>query len=126
MSRLLIIDDDDLALELYALLLEELPDIEYLKATNGTEALEVLERQLPTEWPDCMMVDLNMPDMSGFELVSKLEKQYGPKKLPPIFILTNSVSQRDKEMAATYDAINGFLSKPLSIESLKESLNQSY
>lgn len=125
MSRLLIVDDDDLALELYALLLEELPDIEYLKATNGTEALEVLEQTMPPQWPDCMMVDLNMPDMSGFELVGKLEKKYGTKKLPPIFILTNSVSQRDKEMAASYSAIHGFLSKPLSIESLLESLSQS-
>ena len=125
MNRLLIIDDDELALQLYELLLEELPEIEYHKAASGTEALEMLAQEQQEQWPDCVLVDLNMPDMSGFELVAELEGKYGKDKLPPIYILSNSVSSRDKAKAASFSAIHGFISKPLSIDSLQESLNRA-
>ena len=126
MNRLLIVDDDELALQLYELLLEELPEIEYHRATSGTEALEMLAGEQREQWPDFLLVDLNMPDMSGFELVAELEVKYGEARLPPIFILSNSVSNRDKAKAASFSAIHGFLSKPLSIESLQESLNRAH
>ena len=125
MSKLLIVDDDDLALQLYELLLEEMPEVEYQKAGDGTEALAQFETKDRSQWPDCIMVDVNMPDMSGFELVDRLEEKYGKGTLPPVFILSNSVSARDKQTASTFAAIHGFISKPLTIESLQECLNLS-
>lgn len=125
MSKLLIVDDDDLALQLYELLLDELPEIDYVKAGDGTEALELFNNTSQEQWPDCVMVDVNMPDMSGFDLVTKLEEAYGKNALPPVYILSNSVSKRDKQTAAALSAIHGFISKPLTIESLQESLNPS-
>lgn len=124
MSRLLIVDDDELALQLYELLLEDQPAIKLTVASSGTEALEKMEATDRTQWPEYIMVDLNMPDMSGFELVAELQGKYGIEKLPPIFILSNSVSSHDKDKAASFPSVQGFLSKPLSLERLQQSFNQ--
>lgn len=122
MNKLFIIEDDELTLQLYDMLLEELPDIEYMKAGSGTEALQLLEQTSRQQWPDCIMVDLNMPDMSGFELVVALEEKFGKSQLSRLFILSNSVSVRDRETARSFDSIRGFLHKPLTIDSIRESL----
>lgn len=122
MNKLFIIEDDELTLQLYDMLLEELPDIDYMKAGSGTEALQLLEQTSRQQWPDCIMVDLNMPDMSGFELVVALEERFGKSQLPRLFILSNSVSALDRETARSFDSIHGFWHKPLTIESIRESL----
>lgn len=122
MSKLFIIEDDELTLQLYDMLLEELPDIDFIKAGSGTEALELLKKTPRQQWPDCIMVDLNMPDMSGFELIVALENTFGEARLPRLFILSNSVSARDRETARTFASVRGFLQKPLTIDSIRESL----
>lgn len=121
MTRILIVEDDALTLQLYDILLEDQQDIQWKNAESGSEALAYLSKCRSEEWPDVMLVDLNMPDMTGFELIEKMKEEFGQQLLNgKIYILTNSVSKKDEEEAKRNMLVQGLLSKPLSEESLQK------
>lgn len=77
----LIIDDEKLARDLVKLYLEQHPDIvvagEY---ANGVEALNSIASQSP----DLIFLDVQMPDLNGFELLRELQ----PEKTPVVIFIT--------------------------------------
>jgi CheY-like chemotaxis protein len=126
MTRLLIIDDDDLTLQLYDLLLEGVPDISFEKAENGTDALEMLRsfkqhNEESDKWPQLIFIDLHMPDMSGYEFVDYYQTQFGDKaQNSRLYFLTSSISQRDLNKSKDYEIVSGILPKPLTEDKLNE------
>lgn len=123
MKKILIVDDDELTLQLYDLLLEEMEDVSYQMAESGTVSLDYLDQWQEAQWPDLLFIDLHMPDMSGFEFIEKYQERFGMgKKATQLFILSSSISHRDQDKAAKYPVIKGFLSKPLTEEILSELL----
>lgn len=69
--QVLIVDDDDVLRNNLALLLEA-SGYEVSTAINGVEALTLLKSGLPA----VVLSDLNMPEMSGFELLSVVRQQF--------------------------------------------------
>ena len=91
-------------------------------------AEEALGKVLPnneTDVPELILLDLNMPGMSGWEFLEELEpyKQHFLGKCK-IFILTSSLSLDDSTKASTYDLITGFKHKPLDAGDVQEILFQ--
>lgn len=126
MKKILIVDDDDLTLQLYDLLLEEMKDVSYQMAESGTVSLDYLEQWQAEQWPDLIFIDLHMPDMSGFEFIEKYLERFGKgRKATQLYILSSSISHRDQHQAERYSIIKGFLSKPLTEEILSELLERS-
>ncbi len=79
-----------------------------LVAKNGEEALEVLNG--PNNIPNLILIDLNMPKMNGFELLSIL-KEIDTFQSVPIVILTSSNCEQD--ITTCYKlGITGFITKP--------------
>jgi two-component system LytT family response regulator len=77
----LIIDDEPLAREYLLDLLKEYPDIRVAgEASNGVEALELIGRVRP----DLLFLDIQMPEMDGFELLTQLD----PRHMPHIIFVT--------------------------------------
>lgn len=79
--KVLLVEDDPVQ----KMAIEELisgDDIEVIKATTGEEALSYLEK----EEFNCIILDLGLPDITGKELLMRLEKMAQP--LPPIIIYT--------------------------------------
>ena len=69
--RLLVVDDDNQLLKSLSVLCTEL-GFETKTATSGQNALE----QIATEVPDILLSDLQMPGMSGYELISAVRRSY--------------------------------------------------
>ena len=68
MIRVIIVDDEELARDEMRFLLKE-QEIELVgEASNGAEAIELVER----EKPDLMFLDIQMPEMNGFQVLNKL------------------------------------------------------
>lgn len=131
MTRLLIIDDDDLTLQLYDLLLDGVEDISFEKAEDGTSALQLLnniceENTADDQWPDIIFIDLHMPDMSGYEFVEAYLKQFdkAAQRGSRLYFLTSSISQRDTKKTKEYPQVSGILTKPLTEEKLKELIKE--
>jgi type IV pilus assembly protein PilB len=80
--RVLVTDDDAITRMLVKVLLER-ERFEVLEATNGREAVEIATR----ERPDLLLIDLNMPEMDGFEAIARLRKDFTLTTLP-IVVLT--------------------------------------
>tara|TARA_R100000935_G_scaffold47258_1_gene70987 strand:- start:24 stop:395 length:372 start_codon:yes stop_codon:yes gene_type:complete len=77
--------------------------------TNPVLALEQILKQ--KEKNNLIILDLNMPEMSGWEFLDKLvESKYSPK----IVILTSSTSELDKDKASEYDFVKDYIIKPLN------------
>jgi two-component system KDP operon response regulator KdpE len=79
--KIALIDDDEMILDLYGRGLAK--EFKVLTATNGKEGLELIEQ----EKPDLILVDLEMPKMSGLQMLRKM-KEEGLMNMP-VIILTN-------------------------------------
>jgi type II secretory ATPase GspE/PulE/Tfp pilus assembly ATPase PilB-like protein/ActR/RegA family two-component response regulator len=97
-SRVLIAEDEPITRMLVKLLLER-ENFDVLEASNGKQAVEIATR----ERPDLMIVDLNMPEMDGYEAIGQLRRNVTMATLP-IMVLTSEegpgVERRVLELGA--------------------------
>jgi two-component system LytT family response regulator len=79
--RVLLVDDEPLAREMLREMLEDDPDVRIIgESCNGREALEAIR----AEMPDLIFLDVQMPEVGGFEVLASL----GKEKLPYIIFVT--------------------------------------
>ncbi len=120
MARVLVVEDSAAmrsfvraALESDASDAAEDDPIEIIEASSGFEAL----RLLPRGPYDCVITDVNMPDINGLELVNFIRKSEHHKKTPLIIISTQS-SDRDKQRGIALGA-DSYLAKPFEPDDLR-------
>lgn len=109
---ILAVDDVEMNLELMRIMLSTLGDQLYLPATNGHEALEILGRNPQV---DIILLDLEMPVMNGFELLSKL-KEHDTYRDIPVIVITADNAEVIKTLSM---GANDFMAKPYNPEELK-------
>lgn len=94
------------------------------EAGNGFEALEIMAEY----WVDVVLSDINMPEMGGVELLRTMQGDEVLKKIPLIFISTESSQSRQDEAARLGAA--GYIKKPFLPEQIRdillEVLNKAY
>jgi len=81
--RVLIVDDEPLARTALAQILSARPDIDCFDSAN--DAIEAQER-LARDNYDVMLLDVSMPELSGLELLSRLERDQRP--IPSVVFVT--------------------------------------
>lgn len=115
---LLVEDEPDMRIILARVL--EINGYEVKLATTGQEALEKA-----CENPDLILLDIMLPDISGYELCQRL-KQDTSKMDIPILFLSARTQQRDIDRGFEVKA-NGYITKPFDpfqlVERLKNTLN---
>jgi len=110
-KKILIADDDPGILLLLRLYCED-SGYETLEAVNGVEAVEKTELAMP----DLVLLDANMPQMSGFDATRNLKENDLTKHIP-VIILTGLKSREDRIRGIAVGA-NDFLTKPIDQEEL--------
>jgi two-component system cell cycle response regulator DivK len=83
-----------------------------LEAEDGPMGLSVAQR----EHPDLVLVDINMPEMDGYEVVSRL-RALGELERVPIVALTANVLRGDRERSLEAGC-DGYIQKPLDVDLL--------
>lgn len=86
-------------------------------AANGVEVMEAMRRQQY----DVILMDLQMPEMDGFEATREIRKRYDADNRPYIIALTANLAS-DSKQAAEASGMDGFLSKPVQIQELSREL----
>lgn len=111
-----LIDDDEDDREIFSLALSTSnPSSTYITATNGEDALRILEDQ-PDFIPDFIFLDLNMPFMDGRSCLKELKKISKLRDVPIIMFTTSSYT-KDIEDTLKLGASH-YLIKPTSLNSL--------
>lgn len=107
---IIVVDDNDADIEL---LKDQLETDSYAhnfhSLHDGEELLPYLENN-PSQAPDLILLDINMPRMNGHEALQLLKKHPVYRKVP-VAILTTSSNSADVELAREAGA-NGFIVKP--------------
>ena len=117
-KTILVTDDDPITRMLVKLLLEK-EQFEVLEATNGQQAVEIAAR----ERPDLVMIDLHMPQMDGFEFVTRLRASETGKTMPVIVWTVKDVEAEERQRLEALQA--SVISKRLGgPESLIEQLRR--
>jgi hypothetical protein len=99
--RLLVVEDDD-AQRMSIVELIGNGDVTTTAVATGQEALDALQ----SEPFDCMVVDLKLPDMSGFELIEKIQKDLGRADLPIIVYTGKELTGKEEtQLRKVADAI---------------------
>ncbi|MEU4621887.1 response regulator [Actinoplanes sp. NPDC023801] len=123
-DRILIIDDspDDVALTLRALKKNNITNAVDI-ATDGEEALRYLfppDGQPPVPLPALVLLDLNMPKVTGLEVLRSIRADARTRYLP-VVILTTSTEERD--IVNTYDiGANSFVRKPVAFDEFLDAV----
>ncbi|MEP7266560.1 MAG: response regulator [Saprospiraceae bacterium] len=120
--KILVVDDEldvqDLFLQRFRKEIKS-GSYEFTFATSGEEALKILHN-LPSE-AILILSDINMPGMSGLELLSRIKKE-NPLPPPVVMMITAYGDPETKQKAQNLGA-DGFLNKPIDFPSLKEKLS---
>jgi len=112
MAKILVVDDEEGILDL---LYENLSDdgFEVISANNGALALAQIYR----EQPDIVLLDLNIPEVNGYEVLRELRDATTTKNLP--VILLTGVSPTEGEQTAVDLGANHYVTKPCKLSSLR-------
>ena len=111
---ILVVDDDPDILQTLALCLST-EGYRVLMAGNGQEALEVLAREKPA----CILLDLMMPVMDGWQFMAEIEKR--GQRTTPVLILS---ADRAVQGHATKLRAEAFLAKPFDLDDLLGKVHQ--
>jgi two-component system, cell cycle response regulator DivK len=91
--------------------------INVLEAENAYEAI----RHLRSTRPDLILMDINMPDVDGYTLTSKLKTVPGIKNIPIIAITANAMrGDRERSLSAGCD---GYIEKPINIDTFNDQID---
>jgi CheY-like chemotaxis protein len=90
-KRLLIVEDDE-AQRAHTVELCAGDDVEITTAATGAEALAALTR----ERFDCMVLDLGLPDISGFQVIEKVQDEVSLRGMPVVVYTAGELGRRDE------------------------------
>ena len=116
MAVILIIDDSPTELHLFQNMLEK-NGFETLVADSGEEEI----RQTPASRPDCILMDVVMPGMNGFQATRKLNQDPKTSEIP-VIIITNKDQETDKIWGMRQGAVE-YLVKPIRERELVARIN---
>lgn len=117
MTAILIVDDSPTMRKMLRAALRNLAEAFY-EASNGLEAIE----QLALHPIDLITLDLNMPDMHGFEFLRFVRAHSRHRHTPVIVITTRGdEASRDEALRSGADA---YLTKPFQVQDLRKQVTQ--
>ncbi len=105
--KILLVDDDRDLLPSMAALLRELSDFRIVTADNGALGLEKVYQ----EQPDCIVIDVRMPELNGYQLVQALRGDEETAHIP-LIILSALVTERDQWVGLAV-GVDRYLTKPV-------------
>lgn len=116
MSTIMVVDDDRLVRESLCELLDDL-GCTSIPAGDGHQALSYLQGQ----WCDLIVSDVDMPDISGFEFLARLQRQCAPRRHPPLIFLSARADDMLRNAAQAAGAAQLF-AKPLPIQEFSSAV----
>ncbi|MFW5895193.1 MAG: response regulator [archaeon] len=121
MKQVYVVEDNEKNMKLFRAILNLIENIEVHEAMRGDTGLESIENA--EKIPDLIILDIQLPEISGIEICKKLRKQENFKDVI-IIAVTSFAMKGDKEriLSAGFD---DYISKPIKVAEFR-SLIESY
>ena len=118
-KKIMICDDDPGVIFTVKTGIENLDsDYEITTVNSGKSCIEILEKE---GLPDLLLLDIMMPDMSGWETYQKIRETHSNKELPIVFLTART--DRIAKEAGGFLA-EDYIEKPFKVPELKERIDK--
>ena len=115
--KVLVVDDSNTMRRIIKTQLEGMGITTIVEASNGEEAMGVLQQNMPV---DIIMLDWNMPVMDGITFLKKTRADATYKNVK--IIMCTSESEKSRVVEALKEGANNYIVKPFTPEGVKEKL----
>lgn len=116
MPKIMVVDDDEEFTNLYKEYLK-MVGFEAISENRSSKAMELA----CTEKPDLFVLDLMMPEPTGFQLCRMLRADENFKRTP--IIIVTALTDLDSKLVAMGAGANDYITKPFHIDELKSRIN---
>ena len=118
--KVLVVEDNELNLEISKDILES-SGVIVESATDGSIAVQCLKEKGP-DYYDCILMDIQMPVMDGFEATRMIRQMFPQKRIPIIALSANAF---DEDRRKSFEAgMDGHLAKPIVVAQLEDALKK--
>ena len=117
--RLVVIDDDPILRESLTEGLPLLGDFTVQQANDGVEGLTLITENPP----DCVIIDIRMPHLDGYQLVRALRGDPATAEVP--LIILSALSQDMDRLAGLLSGADTYLFKPVLLDTLAKAVHQA-
>jgi CheY-like chemotaxis protein len=115
-------DDEDHVLLLQRALRNYPRHVDVMVARDGQETLDLLVGAEPSRSPDLILLDINMPRLTGLEVLHRLKGDPELRHIPTVMLTT---SAREEDRAASFaGGADDFLTKPVNFRQFASSLTE--
>ncbi|MFN8247503.1 MAG: response regulator [Ferruginibacter sp.] len=115
--KILVVDDDPYILMSLEFLMRK-NGFDVVVARNGTEALDLVEKQLP----DLVLLDIMMPDVDGYEICRYIKKSSRLKNTKVVFV---SAKSKESDIQKSYElGASLYITKPFSTRELLKQVKE--
>lgn len=117
LKKILVVDDDPYILMSLEFLMKK-NGYDVMVARNGTEALDIVEKQLP----DLVLLDIMMPDVDGYEICKHIKAS---KKLKDAKVVFMSAKSKEADIKKGYDlGASLYITKPFSTREMMKQIKE--
>lgn len=117
LKKILVVDDDPYILMSLEFLMKK-NGYDVMVARNGTEALDIVEKQLP----DIVLLDIMMPDVDGYEICKYIKAS---KKLKSAKVVFMSAKTKEVDIRKGYDlGASLYITKPFSTREMMKQIKE--
>jgi len=118
--KILIVDDEERLCRMIKLNLEETGQYEVQVETKGKQALATIR----AVQPDLVLLDVVMPEVSGFDIAREIQSDQLLQKIPFAFLTAAGMADAAKQAQSKGLGSVPFLAKPISVEELLKHIEK--
>ncbi|TET61424.1 MAG: response regulator [Promethearchaeota archaeon] len=109
-----VIEDNEKNMKLFRAILKLIPEVEIFEETRGDLGLELVK----SGNPNLVILDIQLPEISGIDICTELRKIEKFKKIP-IIAVTSFAMKGDRERILSA-GFNEYISKPIKVKEFRE------
>ncbi len=118
MKKVLVIDDNPTIVELIKYAVSLKGAYQVIVAYDGAQGLE----QIYAEGPDCVIIDVKMPRMDGYQLVRCLRGDVRTSEIP--LIILSALTRTEDRMTGMLSGVDEYLTKPFKPGALNAAIER--